>query len=71
MLTACQGDIHYNVELTPTYSTKKVVISSVGQTALTLSSPDIQLNEHYKAIVRVNGSTFLHHLEICKHVCRA
>ena len=58
------------VKKKPTYSTKKVVISnsiSVGQTSLTLSSPDIPLNEHYKAIVRV-GSTFLHHFEIDRHV---
>ena len=70
MSTACQDDIYYNIELIPTFSTKRIVISnssSVGQTSLTLSSPDIQLNEHYKAIVRIEGSTFLHYLEISMH----
>ena len=68
--TACQEDIHYNVELIPTFSTKRVVISnssSVGQTSLTLSSSYIQLNEHYKAIVKVVGSTFSQHLDLSKH----
>ena len=68
--TACQEDIHYIVELIPTFSTKRVVISnssSVGQTSLTLSSPDIQVNEHYKAIVKVEGSTFSQHLDLSKH----
>ena len=67
MSTTCLDDIHYNIELIPTYSTKKVVISnssSVGQTSLTLSSSDIQLNEYYEAIVEIDGSTLLHHLEI-------
>ena len=67
--TTCQKDIHYNVELIPTFSTKRIVISnssSVGQTSLTLSLPDIQLNEYYEAIVRVEGS--LCHFEISMHV---
>ena len=70
--TTCQEDIHYNIELIPTFSTKRIFISnssSVGQTSLTLSSSDIQLNEHYKAIVRVNGSTFSQHLELRKYIC--
>ena len=65
----CQEDIHYNVELIPTFTTKRIVISnssSVGQTSLTLSSSDIQLNEYYKAIVRVEGSSFLLHLDLSK-----
>ena len=64
--SSCLEGIYYNIELIPTHSTKKVVISnssSVGQT-LILSSPDIQLNEYYEAIVRIERSTFLHHLEI-------
>ena len=68
--SSCQEGIYYNIELIPTYSTKKVVISnssSVGQTSLTLSSPDIQLNEYYEAVVRIEGSTLLHHLEISRH----
>ena len=67
MSTACQDDIHYNVELTPTYSTKKLVISnstSVGQTSLTLSSSDIQFNEYYEATVGVEGSTFSQLLDL-------
>ena len=68
--SSCQEGIYYNIELIPTYSTKSVVIGnsiSVGQTSLTLSSPDIKLNEYYEAVVRVETSTFLHHLEISMH----
>ena len=67
----CQKDIHYSFELIPTFSTKGIVISnssSVGQTSLTLSSPDIQLNEHYKAILRVEGSTFSQLLDLSTYV---
>ena len=68
--TGCQEDINYDVELIPTFSAKGIFISnssSVGQTFLTLSSPDIQLNEHYEAIVRVKGSTFSQHLDLSKY----
>ena len=63
----CQEDIHYNVELIPTFSTKRIDISnssSVGQTSLILLSSDIQWNEYYKAILRVEGSAFLLHLDL-------
>ena len=71
MSTPCQDDIYYNIELIPTYSTKKVVVSnssSVGQMFLTLISSGIQLNEYYEAVVSIEGSTLLHHFTISMQV---
>jgi hypothetical protein len=66
--TNCPQEIHYHLELFPTFTNQNIVISnisSVGQTSLILSSPDIQLNEHYEAIMRIEGApTFLHRFNL-------
>ena len=72
--TNCPQEIHYHLELFPTFTNQNIAISnisSVGQTSLILSSADIQLNEHYEVIMRIEGApTFLHRLNLSMHVLR-
>ena len=59
----------YYVELIPAFSCCTLNISNAtiifGQTTFTVSSEEIEFNEHYKATVRIRGMpTFTHHLTL-------
>ena len=54
--SSCPGEFHYKAELIPTYSNKRLIINKNStRPILTLSSTDIQLNEVYKIVVRIDG----------------
>ena len=63
----------YYIELIPTFSHRTLNISNTTifrQTTLTVSSEDIEFNEHYKATVRIQGMpTFTHHLTLSRLRC--
>ena len=69
--TSCIQELDFDFELIPTFSQQRLIIkvTSQLQQTLTLSSDDIQLNEHYNLTVRVDGTSSLTPRNLSKFAC--